>query len=293
MGHGSAIFTHGLPTLLRATTPTQSYSHTSDLEQNEDKLATPTALQALVSHVQPVQTVTSAGSAVHLNSSGSALPLTAFTLPRASVLAPGTSLTAVSRPSSAPPPLQTFAITPDGIPTAFIQPSQLQAILSQVHVSSDSGVPTQIQLANTSGGIFMLPSQKVTAAAIAPSQFQTYTVTPSSVMAAAKSAPGSREVFIPSSSSSPLSSPSTYSSPTLTALPAFTQSQAPVQPTIIGSNHIQAILTTLQAHGKLQGLHRVQISPTNSLPLTITLPGGASDDILRAQTLLVNQGHSD
>jgi hypothetical protein len=84
MGHGSAIFTHGLPTLLRATTPTQSYSHTSDLEQNEDKLATPTALQALVSHVQPVQTVTSAGSAVHLNSSGSALPLTAFTLPRAS-----------------------------------------------------------------------------------------------------------------------------------------------------------------------------------------------------------------
>ena len=30
----------------------------------------------------------------------------------------------------------------------------LQAILSQVHASSDSGIPTQIQLANTSGGIF-------------------------------------------------------------------------------------------------------------------------------------------
>ena len=35
----------------------------------------------------------------------------------------------------------------------------LQAILSQVHVSSDSGLPAHIQLANTSGGIFTIPSK--------------------------------------------------------------------------------------------------------------------------------------
>ena len=89
VGHGGTIFTHhGLPTLLRAatpTTPTQSHSHTADQERNEDKPSTPSAMQALVSHVQAA---TSAGSAIHLAGTPSAttqpLPLTAITLPGAS-----------------------------------------------------------------------------------------------------------------------------------------------------------------------------------------------------------------
>ena len=95
MTGGNTLYSHGLPPLLRAatpTTPTQSYSQTLELEhRNEDKTSAPTPMQTLVSHIQHVQAATSSGSAVQLagtpTATAQALPLTAITLPAA---APGT-----------------------------------------------------------------------------------------------------------------------------------------------------------------------------------------------------------
>ena len=56
----------------------------------------------------------------------------------------------------------------------------------------------------------------------------------------------------------------------------------------IGSNQVQALLTQLQSQAKLQGLPHVRFNPTSNLPLTITLPGASSEDIGRAQAVLIN-----
>ena len=89
----STVFTHGLPPLLRAatpTTPTQSYSHTLELDhRNEDKCFSPApaTMQTLVSHIQQVQAATSSGSAIQLagtpTATAQAVPLAAIALPGA------------------------------------------------------------------------------------------------------------------------------------------------------------------------------------------------------------------
>lgn len=85
----NCLFTHGVPPLLRAatpTTPTQSHSHMPELDsQRMDNKPSPAAVQTLVSNIQQVQAATSSGSAIQLagtpTASAQALPLTTITLP--------------------------------------------------------------------------------------------------------------------------------------------------------------------------------------------------------------------
>ena len=90
MTPGNTLFTHNLPPLLRAatpTTPTHSYSHTLELEhRNEDRAfvpASPAAVQTLIQHVQAA----SSGSAVQL--AGTPAAATAQTLPLTTITLPG------------------------------------------------------------------------------------------------------------------------------------------------------------------------------------------------------------
>lgn len=84
----NSLFTHGVPPLLRAatpTTPTQSHSHMSELDSQSRPSPVPAAVQTLVSNIQQVQAATSSGSAIQLagtpTASAQALPLTTITLP--------------------------------------------------------------------------------------------------------------------------------------------------------------------------------------------------------------------
>ena len=89
------------------------------------------------------------------------------------------------------------------------------------------------------------------------------------------------------------------STPTPTTIQALTLAGSPSPTTpvkdamvpTLAPGQVQALLSQLQQHTKIQGSPQLQLHPGSAVPLTLTLPGVSNEDLAKA-IMLTNTSHS-
>ena len=101
-------------------------------------------------------------------------------------------------------------------------------------------------------------------------------------------------VLSPSVTSSAVSTPTTIQT---LALPGSTSpttpltKDSPIVPTL-APGQVQALLSQLQQHTKIQGTPQLQLHPGSTVPLTLTLPGVSNEDLAKAIMLTTTSQNS-
>lgn len=248
------LLTPPLPPLLKASgisTPSMS-GHTiasplKSIEERSVPTLVPANIQALVSQIQQAQ---QAGSRTL-----TARQLTPSSVPLAIAL-PGTGnvLSPTSNAATCTVSSIHHAPTPTAEAIPVISPNQLQALVTQLQVSSTPtpSFSTPLQLSTSANSLNSFPNI-ITIPAAAASVLNAGSITSPSPTASSVQA-----------QSSETPTPIISSVPTLSA------------------NQVQALISHLQTQAKMQGTPQVQIHPGSAVPLAITLPGVSNEELARA-----------